>query len=263
MRVIKLVLQYDGLAYVGWQRQREGTSIQGLLEDALAGIVGQDVTVMGAGRTDAGVHALGQVASVRLDHRIEPSALARGLNAVLPRDVRVTSLEEAAPDFHARFMTRAKTYRYRVVTGEVVSPFEARYSWHVSGELDLASMAEAAQILEGRHDFAAFQSSGGKTVATVRTISEIVLLQSSLDRAWHDPGASVPNRSRASRLIELELTADGFLRHMVRAIAGTLVEIGAGRRFPASVQQTLESRDRGQAGPTAPPQGLFLVAVRY
>ena len=263
MRVLKLVVQYDGTAYVGWQRQINGPSIQGLLEDALAGIVRQSVTVIGASRTDAGVHALGQVASVQLDHGIEPLSLLRALNAALPADIRMTGVEEAAPEFGARFAARAKAYRYRIVTGEIASAFERRYCWHLPGRLDFAAMVDAAQPLEGRHDFAAFQSTGSGRADTVRTLSEVILLQSRLGHAWYDPGSRAPNRTRASTLIEVELTGDGFLRHMVRAIVGTLVDVGAGRRSPDSLHKMLESRDRHRAGPTAPPQGLFLLWVAY
>ena len=263
MRVLKLVVQYDGTAYVGWQRQKSGPSIQGLLEDALAGIVRQPVTVNGAGRTDAGVHALGQVASVRVDHGIESPAVARALNAALPADIRVIGVEDAAPEFHARFAARAKAYRYRIVTGEIASTFERHYCWHVPGRLDFAAMVDAAQPLEGRHDFAAFQSTGSARVDTVRTLSEVTLSQSRLDHAWYDPGSRAPNRTPDGTLIEVELTGDGFLRHMVRAIVGTLVDVGTGRRSPNSLHETLESRDRSRAGPTAPPQGLFLLWVAY
>lgn len=255
MRVLKLTLAYDGTAYVGWQRQQNGISIQGLIEDALARIEGSAVVVTGAGRTDAGVHALGQVASVRLRHPIDRASLRRALNARLPDDVRVLDVVEARPDFHARFGARSKTYRYRIVTGDLVSPFERRYGWHVGQPLDVDAMVAAAGHLVGTHDFAAFRAAGSRTATTVRTIARLDITRARPSMAAAaDPHAAV---------ITLEIEGDGFLRHMVRTIAGTLVEVGAGRRDPPSVEATLASRDRAEAGPTAPPDGLFLVGVEY
>ena len=246
----KLTLAYDGTGLVGWQRQPEGTSVQGLLEDALARITGADrVTVTGAGRTDAGVHARGQVASVVLATRLSTADLQRGLNALLPPAVRVLALETAEPAFHARFSAKAKRYDYHLVVGPVVSPFDARYAWHVPYALDAGAMRDAVRALEGRHDFAAFQSTGSDIDDTVRTLHEV-----RLDEGRIDDG---------SRRLVLSLTGDGFLRHMVRAIAGTVVEIGRGRWPPGHLAAILASGDRSQAGPTAPPHGLFLVFVRY
>jgi tRNA pseudouridine38-40 synthase len=246
-RVLKLVLQYDGTDYVGWQRQLSGTSIQGLIEEALQPIEGSPVTVHGAGRTDAGVHALGQVCSFKLSATIDPATLARALNAVLPQDVRVASAEEAAPDFHARFDATGKVYDYRIVNGAFVSPFLRRYAWHVIPPLDVAAMQEAAKVLIGEHDFATFRGAGSEAHTSVRTITRI---------GWS--GGAGPTDP-----LTIRFEGTGFLRHMVRSIAGTLVEIGL-RRWPASaMQEILEAHDRGRAGKTAPAQGLFLVEVRY
>ena len=246
MLTLRLTLQYDGTEYVGWQRQANGVSIQGMLEDALRPIEGGPVAVHGAGRTDAGVHALGQVASVTLSAKIDAVTLARALNAVLPHDVRVASAEEAAPGFHARFSAVAKTYEYRILNGPLVSPFLHRYVWHVSGRLDLDPMRAAADILAGRHDFTAFQAAGSAVVPTTRTVHSI---------EWEDGSVDRP--------LVLRITGDGFLRHMVRNIVGTLVEVGSGRWPPSRVGDVLASRDRTQAGPTAPARGLFLVSVAY
>jgi len=247
MRTLKLTLAYDGTGLVGWQRQAEGISIQGLLEDALAPIEHAPVAVHGAGRTDAGVHALGQVASVVL-HASHPAAvLQRALNAVLPPAVRVLDVVDAPPDFHARFSALAKTYEYRIVNAPFVSPFLHRYVWHVPGSLDVDAMRAAASALAGTHDFAAFQAAGSVVSRTTRTIHRIDL----------DAGG------RAGRPLAIRIGGDGFLRHMVRNIVGTLVEMGAGRRGPERMAAILASRDRARAGSTAPAQGLYLVEVRY
>ena len=247
MRNLKLTLQYDGTDYVGWQRQASGTSIQLLLENAIAPIEGDRVTVHGAGRTDAGVHALAQIASVSLSATIDPATLARALNAALPRDVRVLSVEEASPDFHARFSATGKVYEYRIINAAVVSPFIHRYVWHVPQPLQIAAMREGSEALEGLHDFAAFQGAGSAVASTTRTIRSI---------SWSDGNG-------CDRPLVMRIEGDGFLRHMVRNIVGTLVEIGLGRWHSTRVTQVLASRDRSRAGPTAPPQGLFLVSVEY
>jgi tRNA pseudouridine38-40 synthase len=245
MSAFKLVLAYDGTDYVGWQRQASGVSIQGLLEGALREFGDRDVAVAGAGRTDAGVHALGQVASFTLERSIDAGTLGRALNAKLPPDVRVRSAEDAPPAFHARFDARAKTYRYRICNAAVVLPFDRRYVWHVPGALDVEAMARAARLFEGVHDFAAFQGAGSDTPTTDR---EIFASRVAVD---------------ADRMIDYEITGSGFLRHMVRAIAGTLVEVGGGRRDPESMRALVASADRTLAGRTAPAEGLVLVSVDY
>jgi tRNA pseudouridine38-40 synthase len=250
-RKLKLTVQYDGTDYVGWQRQAEGVSIQGLLEDALQRIEGAAVTVYGAGRTDAGVHALAQVASVSLTAALDPPVLVRALNAVLPRDVRVRDVEFAHSEFHARFSAKGKRYRYRILNGGSGSPFEMRYSWHVPQPLDFEAMIEAAAPLAGSHDFAAFAAAGSSVATTTRAISSVHVNRGFA--AWNARGA----------LITVDVAGDGFLRHMVRNIAGTLVDIGQGRWPAAAMQDILDSRDRARAGATAPPQGLFLVEVLY
>lgn len=247
MRNLKLTLAYDGTDFVGWQRQGAGTSIQGLLEDALKPFEGEPVTVHGAGRTDAGVHALAQVANVRLNATIDPPTLARALNAVLPAAVRILAVEDARDDFHARFSSTGKTYEYRIVNAPFVSPFLHRYVWHIAPRLDVAAMRSAADPLVGRHDFSAFQGTGSEVHTAERTIHRI---------DWE------PDSTPDTPLV-FRVTGDGFLRHMVRNIVGTLVEVGLGRWPPASVADILASGDRSRAGATAPPHGLFLVAVRY
>jgi tRNA pseudouridine38-40 synthase len=255
-RTLKLTVEYDGTNYVGWQRQAEGVSIQGLLEEALGPFEGGPLTVHGAGRTDAGVHALGQVASVqtRTEHRA--ATLQRALNSVLPADVRIVSVEDAQPGFHARFDAISKTYEYRIARGPFVSAFEHRYVWHVPGTLDVEAMRVGAQTLLGRHDFAAFQSTGGDVHTTERTILSISV--------GSDRGQTTvrPALEGLAPLV-IRVTGDGFLRHMVRTIAGTLVDVGLGR-WPAShVAGIVEGRDRSRAGRAAPASGLFLVRVDY
>lgn len=246
-RTLKLVLQYDGTDYVGWQRQASGTSIQGLLEDAIRPIEGGDVTVHGAGRTDAGVHARGQVASVRLTAPIDPVTLARALNAVLPLDVRVAAAEVAADDFHARFSATGKVYDYQVVNAPFASPFLRRYVWHVIPALDLDAVRSASAALVGEHDFSAFQGAGSEVPTAVRRVRRL---------EWMDPaGAGEP--------IVMRIEGDGFLRHMVRNIAGTLVEIGLGRWPAGAIHGILASRTRARAGTTAPASGLVLREVLY
>ncbi|MSO82471.1 MAG: tRNA pseudouridine(38-40) synthase TruA [Acidobacteria bacterium] len=270
-RTLKLTIAYDGARFVGWQRQAEGISIQGLLEEALARFEGAPVTVHGAGRTDAGVHALGQVASVQITSAHATAAVARGLNASLPPDVRVTDVQEAAADFHARFRARSKTYRYLLRNASQVSPFERAYVWHVPEPLDVDAMRTAAKALVGTHDFAAFHSSGSAITDTVRTITRSEIVRDA-GRARLSPPCE-PDQARhaaAETLLAYEVSGDGFLRHMVRAIVGTLVEIGRGRRGAvgggrpaASMAELLAGGSRAQAGATAPPQGLFLVRVEY
>jgi tRNA pseudouridine38-40 synthase len=261
MPTFKITLSYDGTNYVGWQRQAAGTSVQGLIEDALRELDGREVVLHGAGRTDAGVHALGQVASCALDRAIESGVLLRALNARLPPDVRVVSAEEAAPDFHARFRATAKTYRYRISNADLINPFERHYAWHVFGPLDVEAMDAAARALEGRHDFAAFQTSSGTARTTERTVTRSRVTRENLEHTGL--ALRVPRVLRGGDLIVYEITGDGFLRHMVRAMAGTLVEIGRGRWPIEQMREVLDSRDRGRAGPTAPACGLFLVGVEY
>lgn len=261
MPTFKLTIAYDGTGFVGWQRQAAGTSIQGLVEEALRELEGHDVAVTGASRTDAGVHALGQVAGVSLDRTIEAETLVRAVNARLPEAVRVLDAVEAPAGFHARFHARSKTYRYRLWSGEIMSPFERGHAWHVPAPpLDVEAMAAAAALLEGRRDFAAFQAAGTDTRTTEREV-----FSSRVRAAAAEPMALWPEGEsrRTGALITYEIRGDGFLRHMVRTIVGTLVEVGRGSRAARWVSDVLASRDRGRAGPTAPPDGLFLVEVEY
>jgi len=269
MPSFKITLAYDGTDYVGWQLQANGVSIQGLLEDALRALDQRDVRVTGAGRTDAGVHALGQVASFTIQRALTADAVVRAVNARLPGAVRVLSAEEVGETFHPRSGATTKTYRYRIWNGEVASPFERRYAWHLAGALDVEAMQAAARLVEGRHDFAAFQAAGSEVKTTVREIlvSRIADCGLRIPDCGFPAASSIINssaiRNPHSALLEYEITGTGFLRHMVRALVGTLVEVGRGRRPVEWITDVLASRDRTTAGPTAPPEGLFLVRVEY
>ncbi len=249
VRTIRLLLQYDGREFVGWQRQERGVSIQGTIEDALAKIDGGAVTLHGAGRTDAGVHALGQVASARMNSPLDDETLARALNANLPPAVRVVDVATVADDFHARFSARSKTYEYRIWNGAAIPPFIRQYAWHVPQRLAVDVMQQAANAFIGEHDFAAFQGTGSTVHTTVRTVTSARWIEG-------EPNAG-------GRLLSFEMSGAGFLRHMVRAVTGTLIEIGLGRRAADDIPRLLASRDRSQAGRTAPACGLFLMRVEY
>ena len=259
MRTFKLTLAYDGTDYAGWQRQHGAATIQAAVEAALLPLEGRPVTVHGAGRTDAGVHALGQVASVRLAHRLPPPALVRALNARLPPDVRTLHAEHVPDRFHARFHARAKLYRYRLAAAPVANPLERRYVWHLPHAVDCAAMQAAGALLRGRHDFAAFQTAAGENGpgSTVRTIADLRVVTEP------GPGWPAPANDRSGGIVGIEVEGDGFLRHMVRSIVGTLVEVGRARRSVADVAAVLASGRRARAGPTAPARGLFLVRVDY
>jgi tRNA pseudouridine38-40 synthase len=249
MRVLKITVAYDGTDYAGFQRQSNARSVQQVLEEALAPIEGREVTVAGAGRTDSGVHALGQVASFSLTNAIDPNELLRALNAVLPEDVRVLKVEQEAQGFNARFSARSKIYRYRIFNAKIISPFERRYALHISRNINLEYMREAAAELVGEHDFTAFQAAGGTVLTTVRTVTRSEWCEQPLEGG--------------GRLLTYEIAGTGFLKYMVRNIIGTLVEVADGRRPAASMRELLASRDRSEAGPTAPPHGLYLVRVDY
>lgn len=245
MRTLKLTLSYDGTEYAGWQRQINALAIQQVVEEAFAHLTGGvPPTISGAGRTDSGVHALGQVASVNVEFEHSPLSVQRALNMRLPPAIRVLEVVEARVGFHARFHATGKSYRYRMVTAPVMPPFDRHFAWHVPWPLDVAAMQQAAAHLTGTHDFASFQASGTKITDTTRTLTRLTLT----DLAGE---------------LRFDAEGDGFLRNMVRIIAGTLMEVGAGHRHPESVPAIIDACSRDAAGKTAPPQGLTLISVRY
>jgi tRNA pseudouridine38-40 synthase len=244
MRTLKLVLEYDGFDYCGWQVQAAAPTLQGVIEAALEKVLGERVRIHGAGRTDAKVHALGQVASFRCPSEIPTTALQRALNSLLPHDIVVHEVQEVPADFHARFSALGKVYAYRILNRPLRAPWRLRYAWHIPQALDLAAVALAGRCLEGTHDFKSFQAAGSKVKTTERTLRALTI-------------------AREGDEIVISCTANGFLRHMVRNIVGTLVEVGRGARPPADVQRILDGRNRQLAGATAPPQGLCLMHVMY
>jgi tRNA pseudouridine38-40 synthase len=245
LRNIRLLLEYDGARYHGWQRQRGQVSVQEVLENSLARLTGERVRLTGSGRTDAGVHALGQVANFFTGRDLPLKAFREGLNSLLPWDIAVLSSEEAPPEFHARKSARHKTYEYRILNRPVRSPLHHRYGWWLSQTLDLEALAAAAATLPGKHDFAAFRASGSGNLNPVRQV---------LGAHWQThPGG----------WLRFTITATGFLRGMVRSLVGTMVEAGRGNTSPDKLRELLQSGERSQAGPTAPPQGLYLVEVVY
>tara|TARA_B100001146_G_scaffold89042_1_gene78946 strand:+ start:1514 stop:2293 length:780 start_codon:yes stop_codon:yes gene_type:complete len=257
-RTIKLIVAYDGASYVGWQRQENGKSIQAYVEEAIGRIEGRHVGITSAGRTDAGVHAIGQVASVQMHSEIGTAALVRALNASLPRDIRILQAQEATSDFNARRTVKSKHYQYRIIVGDSISPFEYRYAWHMTQNLDCSAMLAAGALLEGEHDFAAFQAAHSSVKTTLRRILRLEISRCSLGDRTIDPFPVVDGS-----LVTIDIEGNGFLRHMVRIIVGTLVDIGTGRRPPESIKHIIQNRDRSEAGPTAPARGLFLVRVNY
>ncbi|MGE0866207.1 MAG: tRNA pseudouridine(38-40) synthase TruA, partial [Vicinamibacterales bacterium] len=259
----KLTIAYDGSAYSGWQRQANAQSIQAVIEDEIATIVGAPNPLVAAGRTDAGVHAAAQVASITIDHPIGCDELLKALNARLKAgDIRIRAIEETFDRFDARIYAKTKTYRYAIWNGAAPNPFIRHVVWHVPYVLDLHRMVAAAAALVGEQDFAAFQGRGSDVKTTVRRVLSAEILELDLDT--DQPVAVSPLQPpRDGRLLRLEISGTGFLRHMVRIIAGTLVDIGRGQLEPADMRRIIDSRDRAEAGQTAPPQGLMLWRVTY
>jgi tRNA pseudouridine38-40 synthase len=243
-RRFKLTIEYDGTDFFGWQRQDGLRTVQGTLEDGVRELVGESVEVRGAGRTDAGVHAEGQVASFTLASRIPTHGLQRGLNSLLPPDVVVVDAAEVDPAFDARFSARGKVYRYRIWNHFTRSAKHHRAAWHFRPVLDLEAMRAAAAALCGEHDFRGFRASDCDRRNTVRVIRRFSI-------------------TRQGALVDIEVEATAFLKNMVRILAGTLADVGRGKLDQATVQEVLATGDRTRGGVTAPPQGLTLVRVIY
>jgi tRNA pseudouridine38-40 synthase len=244
MRNIKLTICYDGTDFHGWQRQPGLRTVQQSLEEAIGQLTGCRAGTTASSRTDAGVHALGQVVHFLTDSRHSTETFQRGLNAFLPPDIRVLEAQEKPQAFNATFDATSKRYRYVVDNGRIASPFQLRYSWHVHPRLDAAAMNRAGQRLLGRHDFRSFETDWPNRLSSVRTILDLKV-------------------ERSESFITIEVEADGFLYNMVRSIVGTLKFVGSGKRSEAWVSDVLAAESRVKAGPTAPPQGLFLVRVNH
>lgn len=257
MRTFRLTLAYDGTRYAGWQSQSGQLTLQDTLERALERITREQIRVTASGRTDAGVHALGQVVHFRGDTQLTPEVLLKGLNAELPYDMAVLEVAYAADDFHAIICAKSKRYRYVLHDGPVRDVIARQYAWHLFTPLDAEAMHRAAQALVGTHDFKSFETSGSPRETSVRTVCELTI-----SRCSPTPHPFFPNTS-AERLVTLEIEADGFLYNMVRAIVGTLVKVGQGRRAEPWPAEVLAAGDRRAAGRTAPAEGLFLVRVDY
>jgi tRNA pseudouridine38-40 synthase len=292
MRTIRLTLAYDGTNYVGWQVQPNGPSVQSAVEQALLKLTGDNVRVLAAGRTDSGVHALGQVVSFRTTATLSAEAFQHGLQHFLPDDIVVREAAEAADDFHATYSAKRKRYRYVIHNSRVPDPFVRRYAWRIGTPLAAEAMDAAAGVLVGTHDFRCFESQFPNKATSVRTVFEasvqrvpgwatwrLVSVIDSLRESSSSPDHSLRESSAARRgslpestparpddardFVCFEIAADGFLYNMVRAITGTLVKVGLGAWTVDDVRKIVASQDRARAGETAPPVGLFLVSVEY
>jgi tRNA pseudouridine38-40 synthase len=277
MRNIRLLIAYDGTDFHGWQRQPNALTVQECLESAIERILGERAQVYGSGRTDAGVHALNQVANFKTDCPIPCDNLVKALNDALPPTVRIKEAHEVSPQFHARYDVRAKTYRYRILQAPVCSPFLWRFVWHYPFPLDSERMAEAARLFEGEHDFTSFAAVDGSCAEEEHQGLSKEQNTSRLDSGSEgQPGAckieiAMVRRVFASRILRRpwtsmlihEVSGNGFLYHMVRNMVGTLLEVGRGKLEPSDIIRILNARDRTMAGPTAPSQGLCLVRVEY
>jgi tRNA pseudouridine38-40 synthase len=247
----RFTIQYDGTDFAGWQTQAQGErTVQGELERALSLLEGEPVVVHGAGRTDAGVHAEGQVASARLRREWETARLCAAINGNVGHDLRVIKVEAAAEDFHARFSARGKTYRYRVFNEQFASPFYVRYAHHEARRLNVERMRECARLFVGEHDWTAFSSAQAEVESRVRTVTRLEVCERF-------------SESGRGRVIEITASAKGFLRYMARSIAGTLLAVGRGESGEDEITRALSSGDRSLVGATAPARGLTLVRVHY
>lgn len=254
-RNLKGIVQYDGTSFSGWQIQKKGNTIQGNILNAIRSITGEDVVVQAAGRTDAGVHAIGQVISFKTNYSKDLQILKKGINAILPYTIRLSDVFDMPMDFHPRYDAKSKTYFYLVSLSDILSPFIYPYVWHLRKGINITKMLEASRYLVGQKDFGCFMASGATVKDTTRNIMQI--------RIEIIKEIGILDFLLSDNLLKFEIKADGFLRHMVRNIVGTLVEVGTGR-FPVEhVDYVIKSKDRRLAGITAPAKGLFLHSVEY
>lgn len=248
MKSFKLTVAYDGAAYLGWQVQAEGDTVQGQLEAAMKSVTGESLRMTASGRTDSGVHALGQVVSLESETDLDTATLHRALNSKLPKDIRVLTVELAQSGFHAIRDSVSKRYRYFIQDGGVRDPFLRGWCWYLPHKLDDWNMQDAATELLGEHDFATYQSAGSPRATTVRTILDFTVER---------------QVGQLCEPIVIEVSSNGFLYNMVRNLVGTLAEVGQGKQEVTWPKEILKAKDRKMAGPTAPAQGLFLVSVAY
>jgi tRNA pseudouridine38-40 synthase len=246
----KLLIQYDGTDFHGWQVQKNKRTVQGELQKVLSLLEGKKVHVCGSGRTDAGVHAEGQVANVKLAKPFTSEKLQKAINANLEKDLRILKVEEVSDSFHARFSAKSKTYVYRIINASVISPFWVRYALHEKRPLDVSKMAEAAKVFVGRHDWSAFSSSESTAKSKTRKV-----IEAKIEVHW--------DRRAMAEIIEIFITGDGFLRYMVRSVVGTLLEVGRGEKEIDQIKEALLTGNRKLAGQTAPAHGLTLLKVSY
>lgn len=244
MKRVKLTIAYDGTNYCGWQLQPNGITVEEVINRELSRLLQEDIKVIGASRTDSGVHALGNVAVFDTEARIPPEKISFALNRSLPKDIVVQTSEEVADDFHPRFCDSTKTYEYRIWNASFVQPVNRLYTYHVHEDLDIEAMRQAAKHLIGTHDFASFCSAGAQVQTTVRTVTSVEV-------------------AKEAELVTIRVTGAGFLYNMVRIIVGTLLQVGMGAKPPTWVREVLEAKNRAAAGPTAPAHGLTLVKIRY
>ncbi len=259
MRVIKLVIAYDGSGYHGFQRQLNAPStIQQILEERLAKFFGHKLVIHGAGRTDTGVHAQGQVVTFSTIGTIPTDKIVQACRAVLPDDIVVLEAEEVSANFHARKSAVSKTYLYRIYQSAHPNPFWRKYAWRIRHDLDYAAMQKALSLIIGTHDFSSFKAAGSTAVSPVRTITDATCVRADLP-----DGVLLPGMSGQVILYDFVFAGTGFLYHMVRNLMGTLVNVGTHKITIHDMAKILAAKDRGTAGKTAPPQGLYLLAVQY
>ncbi|MCG2677691.1 tRNA pseudouridine(38-40) synthase TruA [bacterium] len=281
MQNIRLTVEYEGTNYRGWQRQErlqatglrpqatgyrlqatgsklQRKTIQGILEEALSKITKERIRVIGAGRTDAGVHALGQAANFRTKSKMTPEEFKKALNSMLPKDIVIKNAQRVKESFHAQFDAKSKYYRYIIYQGSTHSPFLKNYTIYILSKLNLKAMREGAKYLVGKHNFSSFQLSGSSVRTPIRTITKLSVTS---HKSYRSP--ITDHRSPNSRLISIDCVANGFLYGMLRSIVGTLIEVGRGKISPSKVKEILKAHDRRLAGPTAPAKGLYLIKVKY
>ncbi len=260
-RCLKLTIAYDGGAYAGWQIQPDKPTVQGTFETTWQRLTQESLHITAAGRTDAGVHAHGQVVGLATETRLSNDDLLRGLNALLPNDIAICTIENAREGFHATYDAVGKRYRYQIHNGRTPLVFDRHYAWHYPQPLDATAMHAAGQGLAGKHDFSSFETAGSDRPDSIRTIHELTVRKGShLSSRDEFPLAE---RADYNQRVTIEVAGDGFLYNMVRTIVGTLVEVGVGKRDVNWPAEVLAAKDRRRAGQTAPPHGLFLVSVDY